>query len=75
VGFRGGSIASQARRIRLTCDVYGFEEPMAIVDQIEVDLRGALVRHERAGRAPAERIFRDEVAWFEVQGEQLKAEL
>ena len=72
VGERGGSIGSQARRIRLMCDAYGWDNPGSIVDEIHADLGRALSNHERAGRQKAAGIFREMVRWIAEHGEELK---
>ena len=73
VGEAGGSMASQARRIRLMCDAYGWDDTGMIVDEIQADLRRALANHERAGgRKPAE-IFREMVLWMDTHATDLES--
>ena len=49
----------QARRIRLMCAAYGWDDPIAIVDDFEADLKQALRNHEQAGRTGAVRVFQE----------------
>lgn len=72
VGEGGGPVEEQARRVRLMCDAYGWEDADAIVDEIRADLGRALANHERAGRRKAADIFREMVAWIDAYGEELK---
>jgi aminoglycoside phosphotransferase (APT) family kinase protein len=72
VGEGGGPLAEQARRVRLMCDAYGWEDTDAIVDGIRADLKRALANHERAGREKAADIFREMVSWIDAHGEKLK---
>lgn len=72
IGERGGDIASQARRIRLMCDAYGWDDTNAIVDAIHADLLRALANHELVGQREAAGIFREMVRWIEAHGEKLK---
>lgn len=54
----------QARRIRLMCIAYGWDDPIAIVNDFEADLQQALRNHEQAGRKGAIKIFQEEVSWM-----------
>ena len=72
VGEGGGPVGEQARRIRLICNAYGWDDTDAIVDEIRADLGRALSNHERAGRQKAAGIFREMVGWMDENGEQLK---
>lgn len=73
VGEGGGSVASQARRVRLMCDAYGWDDKGEIVEEIRADLRRALANHERAGRRNPARIFQEMVRWMDAHAEDLKA--
>jgi aminoglycoside phosphotransferase (APT) family kinase protein len=73
VGEDGGPVGEQARRIRLMCDAYGWDDPRAIVDEIRADLRRALANHERARRRKAADIFREMVRWIDAHADELKA--
>lgn len=73
VGEGGGPIAEQARRVRLMCDVYGWSDTGAIVDEIRADLGRALSNHERAGRTKAADIFGKMVRWMDDNGGGIKA--
>ena len=54
----------QARRIRLMCAAYGWNDPIALVNDFEADLQQALRNHEQAGRAGAIKVFAEEVNWI-----------
>lgn len=62
----------QARRIRLMCEAYGWEDPIALVDDFEADLQQALRNHEQAGRAGAVKVFQEEVRWMRVRAQELR---
>ena len=51
----------QARRIRLMCAAYGWDDPIALINDFEADLQQALRNHEQAGRVGAIKIFAKEV--------------
>ena len=72
VGEDGGTVAEQARLIRLMCDAYGWDDTHAIVDEIHADLRRARANHERAGRQKARDIFHRMVGWFDAHSRELK---
>lgn len=72
VGEGGGPVGEQARRARLMCDAYGWDETGAIFDEILADLKRALANHERAGRTRAAGIFREMVEWLDAHGPDLK---
>jgi hypothetical protein len=62
----------QARRIRLMCEAYGWEDPIALVDDFEADLQQALRNHEQAGRVGAIKVFQEEVSWMRVRAQELR---
>ncbi len=62
----------QARRIRLMCAAYGWDDPIAIVNDFEADLQQALRNHEQAGRAGAIKIFAEEVNWMRQRAHDLR---
>ena len=62
----------QARRIRLMCAAYGWDDPIAIVNDFEADLQQALRNHEQAGRAGAIKIFAEEVNWMRQRAQDLR---
>ena len=62
----------QARRIRLMCAAYGWDDPIAIVNDFEADLQQALRNHEQAGRAGAIKIFAEEVKWMRHRAQDLR---
>jgi hypothetical protein len=72
VGNRTWPAQEQARRIQLMCDVYGWDDPIAIVNDIEADIQQALRNHEQAGREGAIRVFREEVSRMRVCAEELR---
>jgi aminoglycoside phosphotransferase (APT) family kinase protein len=72
VGEDGVPVAEQARRVRLMCDSYGWDDTDAIVEEIRANLGRALSNHERAGRAKAADIFREMVRWMDDNGAELK---
>ena len=72
VGEGGGPLAEQARRARLMCEAYGWEDTDAVFDEIRADLKRALANHERAGRPKAADIFREMAAWIGAHGTELK---
>ncbi len=65
----------QARRIQLMCTTYGWDDPIAIVNDIEADLQQALRNHEQAGRAGAVRVFQQTVNWMRIRAEELRRAL
>ncbi len=62
----------QARRIRLMCAAYGWDDPIAIVNDFEADLQQALRNHEQAGRAGTIKIFAEEVNWMRQRAQDLR---
>jgi hypothetical protein len=65
----------QARRICLMCAAYGWDDPIAIVNDCEADLQQALRNHEQAGRAGAIQIFAEEVNWMRQRAQELRQAL
>lgn len=66
-------VPEQARRVRLMCEAYGWEEPAAVVDEIAARFRRARDAHAAAGRTKAVAIFEDHMAWMERHGPALEA--
>ncbi len=62
----------QARRIRLMCAAYGWDDPIAIVNDFEADLQQALRNHEQAGRTGAIKIFAEEGDWMRLRAQELR---
>ena len=62
----------QARRIHLMCTVYGWDDPIALIDDFEADLQQALRNHEQAGRAAAIKTFTAEVSWMRQRAQELR---
>jgi hypothetical protein len=65
----------QARRILLMCDAYGWDDPLALVNDFEANLQQALRNHEQAGRAGAIKIFAEEVNWMRLRAQELRRAL
>ncbi|HEU5230760.1 MAG TPA: phosphotransferase [Ktedonobacteraceae bacterium] len=65
----------QARRIRLMCAAYGWDDPIAIVNDFEADLQQALRNHKQAGRTGAVRVFEEEVSWMRLRAQELRLRL
>ena len=64
--------AEQARRIHLMCAAYGWDDPLAIINDFEADLQQALRNHEQAGHAGAIKIFAEEVDWMRQRAQALR---
>lgn len=57
-------ILGQRSRVQFqSCAAYGWDDPIALVNDFETDLQQALRNHEQAGRAGAIKIFAEEVNW------------
>ena len=69
---RSSSVTEQARRIALMCNAYGWQDALAVIDDIEADFRQALINHEKAERAGAVKIFRQQVQWMEQRSKELR---
>ncbi len=65
----------QARRIHLMCAAYGWDDPIAIVNDFEADLQQALRNHEQAGRTGAIKVFEEEVNWMRQRAQELRLAL
>jgi hypothetical protein len=65
----------QARRIRLMCAAYGWDDPIALVNDFEADLQQALRNHEQAGRTGAIKVFQEEVNWMYQRAQELRLAL
>jgi hypothetical protein len=62
----------QARRIRLMCAAYGWDGPIALVNDFEADVQLALRNHELAGRTGAVKVFEEEVNWMRQRAQELR---
>ena len=62
----------QARRIRLMCAAYGWDDPIVIVNDFEADLQQALRNHQQAGRVGAVKVFQKEVDWMRLRAQELR---
>ena len=65
----------QARRIHLMCATYGWDDPIALVNDFETDLQQALRNHEQAGRMGAIKVFQEEVNWMRQRAQELRRAL
>jgi hypothetical protein len=65
----------QARRIHLMCAAYGWDDPIAIVNDFEADLQQALRNHEQACRTGAVKVFQEEVHWMRQRAQELRLAL
>ena len=65
----------QARRIRLMCAAYGWDDPIALVNDFEADLQQALRNHEQADRTGAIKVFTEEVSWMRQHAQELRRAL
>ncbi len=65
----------QARRIRLMCAAYGWDDLLVIINDFEADLQQALRNHEQAGRTNAIKIFAEEVDWMRQRAQELRLTL
>jgi Phosphotransferase enzyme family len=65
----------QAQRIRLMCAAYGWDDPIALVNDFEVDVQHALHTHEQAGRTGAIKVFAEEVSWMRLRAQELRLAL
>jgi Ser/Thr protein kinase RdoA (MazF antagonist) len=75
VGAQGGAVEEQARRVRILCDAYGWDDSAAVIDEIEARFRRARASHERNGRLEGARIFSELIAWIVEHGPALKSHL
>ena len=75
IGRHGGAIEEQACRARLLCDAYGWDDPPAVIDEIEARFRRAIAWNTATRKPGAVRIFTDLADWMESNGPLLKSEL
>jgi hypothetical protein len=62
----------QARRIHLMCAAYGWDDPLALINDFEAELQQALRNHEQAVRTGAIKIFAEEVDWMRQRAQELR---
>jgi Phosphotransferase enzyme family len=75
IGRQGGAIEEQARRVRLLCDAYRWDDPAAVIDEIGARFRRAIASHTANHKPAAVRIFTDMADWIELNGPPLKSHL
>lgn len=69
----GVDVREQARKVRLMCDAYRWEDPAVVVDEITARFRRARDAHAVSRRTKAVAIFQEMVAWMEENSSALKA--
>jgi hypothetical protein len=67
--------SEQARRLLLMCAAYGWDDPIALVNNFEADVQQALRNHEQAGRTGAIKVFAEEVNWMRQRAQELRLAL
>jgi aminoglycoside phosphotransferase (APT) family kinase protein len=75
IGAEGGPVALQARRARLICEAYGWDDPDAVIDEITDRFRRARAQHRAAGRDKAVGIFSELITWMQLHAAELKSQL
>lgn len=65
----------QARRIQPMCAAYGWDDPIALVNDFEADVQQALRNHEQAGRTGAVKVFQEEASWMRLRAQELRLAL
>jgi aminoglycoside phosphotransferase (APT) family kinase protein len=66
-------VPEQARKLRLMCDAYGWEDAAEVLDEIADRFRRARDAHAAAGRTKAVTIFEEMMGWMERNGPALRA--
>lgn len=74
IGEHGGELSEQARRVRLLCDAYGWDDRSAVIDEIEGRFKRALAWNEERGHTVGVSIFAGLLEWILAHGAQLKAD-
>lgn len=69
----GVAVAEQARKVRLMCDAYGWDDPAAVIDEIADRFRRARDAHAAAGRRRPSAVFEAMIAWMAQHGPALEA--
>ncbi len=54
------------------CTAYGWDDPLAIINDFEADVQQALRNHVQAGRTGALKIFAEEVDWMRQLAQALR---
>ena len=67
------AVAEQARKVRLTCDAYGWDDPAAVIDEIAARFRRARDAHVAAGRSQPAAVFEGMIGWMERHAPALKS--
>lgn len=71
----GVEVPEQARKVRVMCAAYGWDDRAAVVDEIAARFRRARDAHVAAGRTKAVAIFEGMIGWMKRNGPALKAGL
>ena len=66
-------VSEQARKVRLMCDAYGWQDAGAVVDEIAARFRRARDEHARAGRTKPVAVFETMMAWMQANDAALRA--
>lgn len=75
IGQQGGPVAEQARRARIVCDAYGWDDRSILIDEIETRFRRALTHAQENGLDESVRIWTAMLDWLVEHEETLKAQL
>ena len=51
---------------------YGWDDPIALINDFEADLQQALRNHQQAGRTCAIKVFEEEVSWMRQRAQELR---
>ena len=68
-------VAEQARKVRLMCDAYAWDEPPAVIDEIADRFQRARNDHAAHQRPKAVAVFDEMIAWMQRHAPALKAAL
>ena len=69
------AVSEQARKVRLMCDAYGWQDAGAVIDEIAARFRRARDAHARAARTKAVAVFETIIAWMDANDAALRAGL
>jgi Phosphotransferase enzyme family len=68
-------VADQARKVRLICDAYRWDDPPSLIDEIGDRFRRARDDHAAHQRPKAVAVFDEMIAWMQRHGPALKVML